>query len=659
MFGLRINRFTIFILFVLTASALALSSEAQALPLWELPPENISTEGEEAGSPKIAFYPNGAAIAVWVVYLNDSTVIRAAVRPPGGSFGPAENVSDASLTYVGLPEVDISPDNKATIVWQADANDSGLYVVQTATQQENGAFGPPETISAPTPAGGVMRPQIAIGNNGITVVTWEQGPGSTGTIQASIRQVGGSFSSPQEVANEPSRKEVSSQVAFAPNGKATVSWISMGASPANKIKESTQTTVGGAFGAASLVYTSGTSLVDNSLSIGKGGKAIILWQEYLPLPGNRQIKSVSRDPGDVNFSNIVKDISPAGEPSYNKDIAIDQGNVATIVWHNDTKVRERILLPDGSLTIARDISTEGASPDSPPKIVALSDNRFVATWAEEEAGITTIKVAEQMPDSWFGVPERVSSLDGNTPLYPQIAASPDVHNVLNVAWVNLISFGNEVVQAISSRVPTFNLSVNSSGDGRGIITSDTGSIDCGTLCSTDVDVYNPSVKLTAYPSPGSKFLRWSSNCVVNDNVCFISVDQNRSVVAEFSKLPSVDPSPNPPLNPSLNIAVFDGKKLSVLVKCAKKYKPRCNLTAVPTTKKNGKPMSKKVRKKVKSGKSVKIVFVIKKKYRTKITKMIGKKKRLLTVRTEVKSRKINKKNSRGKSVVSYIRYRVK
>jgi len=124
--------------------------------------------------------------------------------------------------------------------------------------------------------------------------------------------------------------------------------------------------------------------------------------------------------------------------------------------------------------------------------------------------------------------------------------------------------------------------------------------------------------------------------------------------------PTGPTGPTGPTAPTKTTAIFDGKKLHILLKCGPQYRPSCKSMAVPVTKKKkGKPMATAVKKTIKAGKWKKVTFLIKPKYRAKVLAMADKNKKLLVVRQKVKSKTISNKRFRGKPKQIFHKYKVR
>ena len=77
------------------------------------------------------------------------------------------------------------------------------------------------------------------------------------------------------------------------------------------------------------------------------------------------------------------------------------------------------------------------------------------------------------------------------------------------------------------------VTVNKTGNGGGTVTASSGDIDCGGVCQDDYD-YQTQVLLNANPISGSSFSGWSGGGCSGTGACLITVDQAKTVTAEFT-----------------------------------------------------------------------------------------------------------------------------
>ncbi|MCB0831705.1 MAG: hypothetical protein KDB64_12315 [Solirubrobacterales bacterium] len=116
-------------------------------------------------------------------------------------------------------------------------------------------------------------------------------------------------------------------------------------------------------------------------------------------------------------------------------------------------------------------------------------------------------------------------------------------------------------------------------------------------------------------------------------------------------------------------AAFNGKRLFIRLYCPREFKPKCVTSSVPVTRKVSnraskrikrlaKPMARPIRVTVRSGKWKKVSYLIKPGFRNKVSKMAGKRKRLLVVRDRIKAKKFAGRKFKGKSRTVFHKHRV-
>jgi dipeptidyl aminopeptidase/acylaminoacyl peptidase len=82
--------------------------------------------------------------------------------------------------------------------------------------------------------------------------------------------------------------------------------------------------------------------------------------------------------------------------------------------------------------------------------------------------------------------------------------------------------------------PTFTLSVQRAGSGKGVVRSQPGGIACGSDCSESYED-GAKVRLVARPRPGSSFVGWTGPCrPVSATACVATVTQEQIITATFS-----------------------------------------------------------------------------------------------------------------------------
>ena len=106
----------------------------------------------------------------------------------------------------------------------------------------------------------------------------------------------------------------------------------------------------------------------------------------------------------------------------------------------------------------------------------------------------------------------------------------------------IVTVNAPITVAAMFNLPTFDLSVMTTGEGSGHVTSLPGGIDCSSRCNTPI-THGTLVTLTAHPLITSTFAGWSGACSGTLPVCEITVETSQTVTASFG-LKSLFPKPN-------------------------------------------------------------------------------------------------------------------
>ncbi|WP_172452707.1 DUF1566 domain-containing protein [Chromatium okenii] len=138
----------------------------------------------------------------------------------------------------------------------------------------------------------------------------------------------------------------------------------------------------------------------------------------------------------------------------------------------------------------------------------------------------------------------------NTPNLWFWSGSPDADYSVNVfPWYVDFYYGyasnddrsnGNHVRLVRGALPNFfDLSVNKTGSGAGVVKSSDGKINCGSNCSSDFES-GSSIILTATPdtSSGSIFSGWSGACTNKTGTCTVNMSAAQTVTANFNLLPS-------------------------------------------------------------------------------------------------------------------------
>lgn len=202
-----------------------------AVALGLLPATTVAAEwspavplGEAAAAdarPEVAVDYDGAAIAVWRGLDGGQPVIRAAIRPEDGVWGPAEAISGAGATQ---PQV-IWTDAGAMVAWVRPDED-GTARVEARERTYEGAWSAPTQLS---PDGGAATdPALSLDGDARVNVAWSRHDGTAFQVQATARdEETGAWSPPADLSSGPADSR-GVRLAFGPGDGLHAAWLRAG-----------------------------------------------------------------------------------------------------------------------------------------------------------------------------------------------------------------------------------------------------------------------------------------------------------------------------------------------------------------------------------------------------------------------------------------------
>jgi hypothetical protein len=187
-------------------------SFGEAVPLSNAGP------GQFASSPEVAFDGQGNALVLWLFFDGTNSLVQAAFRPAGGSFGAPQTIS---ATGQSASAIDFALDGQGNALAVWSRSDGANRRTEAAFRPAGGSFGAAAPISA---AGGDANlPQVAFDGAGNAIAVWLRYDGANHRAQAAFRPAGGSFGAAQTVS--PAGETAGTpQIAFDGSGNALMAW---------------------------------------------------------------------------------------------------------------------------------------------------------------------------------------------------------------------------------------------------------------------------------------------------------------------------------------------------------------------------------------------------------------------------------------------------
>jgi hypothetical protein len=124
-----------------------------------------------------------------------------------------------------------------------------------------------------------------------------------------------------------------------------------------------------------------------------------------------------------------------------------------------------------------------------------------------------------------------SGVTTDTGLYPDQIASFKIYSSAEHAEVDNVTYK---INWDEGNVTLHALSIDKSGDGKGLILSNPAGLECGSVCSFNF-AQNTLITLSADADPGDKFSGWSGEGCSGTKTCTVIMDSNKSISATFIK----------------------------------------------------------------------------------------------------------------------------
>ncbi len=341
-------------------------------------------------TPKVAIGDQGDAVVVWPHPLSSTTVIQAAVRPAGGGFGAAVDLSDASRTANSDPDVAMAADGTAVATWSWS---TGAHtVVQVAARPAGGAFAPAgtaQTLSNSSQDASGAR--VALDDGGAAAVVWTRSDGAHAIAQASVRPAGGAFAAAVNLSAAGADASAA-DVAIDPQGRATAVWIR-----ANLVESRFLTAQGALDGGVDDVSDVAESVSFPSIALDADNNAVVVWT------GGSLTKAAARA-SRASFG-PPQTISSPGDSNALPTVAMDAAGTAVAVWSQGLQTIQSARRPrGGSFGAVEDVSAppgagvipslaldgEGSAVVGWTSLRPAPDNREVAQVSAFDAGAPTL-----------------------------------------------------------------------------------------------------------------------------------------------------------------------------------------------------------------------------------------------------------------------------
>jgi hypothetical protein len=297
----------------------------------------LSKAGETAASPQVAVNAAGDALFVWTRFDGTRFRIQARARSAAGVLGTAQTLSAASGEGAFTPQVAIDDDGRTLVVWRV--GNLADFLIQARSRSAAGVLGPIEKVSQNGQV--VSDPQVVITGSGDALLVWLRSEGNNAQVHARARSAAGTLGPVQDISDADERARPA-RVAIDADGDALIVWersVVM-----NRQVKARARSAAGALGPVQRISPKGDNAFDPSVAINAGGRAQIVWR--LIGETSERIQARSRSAGGA--LGPVQNLSQASIGTTNPQVAIGGNGDALAVWERfDQNVETRIQAAAG------------------------------------------------------------------------------------------------------------------------------------------------------------------------------------------------------------------------------------------------------------------------------------------------------------------------
>jgi PKD domain len=156
--------------------------------------EDLSGAGEDAGEPVVAMNQAGEAVAAWTDF-DSSDIVKASIRPSGGDWAAADDLS-APGQDAGQADVALDETGRAVAVWHR-FNGSD-FIIQGSVRPAGGDWAGADDLSST--GHGATEPNVAMNVAAGAVAIWRRSDGANERVQASVRPAEGDWAKPDTLS---------------------------------------------------------------------------------------------------------------------------------------------------------------------------------------------------------------------------------------------------------------------------------------------------------------------------------------------------------------------------------------------------------------------------------------------------------------------------
>lgn len=335
-----------------------------------------------------------AADGTATVIVNDPTPaagIRVAVRPPGGSFGPANTISTEGRRYEAQT-LAVSPNGNAVVGWLESADNGSTWRPTVRVRDGANWYGvPKDLIAGSTDQGVLSAMSVAINDAGRAAVGFVTNDGSFQRARAAIRPAGAAFGTATTLNTE-AKTSGMVDVAVSPAGAVAAGFSVLNGTALQgelKVAPATSTT----FGPRLMLHTPASKLIATAGPVvvaAPADEAFHVAFSQSPIgatdptnPQSRVAVGTALPSGGSWVFVPPGPVSPTSDQTTMHDLAVNARGDRLVLWRDQTTLSVRgAFAPAGSTVFgpAQSVPSDGASSTALPTASFDPAGNAVAAW---------------------------------------------------------------------------------------------------------------------------------------------------------------------------------------------------------------------------------------------------------------------------------------
>ncbi|MBF4767840.1 PKD domain-containing protein [Nocardioides agariphilus] len=284
-------------------------------------PVPLSSGSPLMAEPNLVLAPGGTVVAAWTRFDSGAWHTTTAVRPPGGTFGPATNLSDGSESAPGFVDLAVDSHGNVTAVWSRDI---GPYnVIESRTRSTAGVWSSLDTLSVL--GQDAYAASVASLPGGTTTAVWARFDGTHYVAQASTRNgPGGEWTIPKNLSTA---VDVDSTDVAGGHGRTVAVWAGTPDGSPHVVQSATRAP-NGTWSTAVPISNPVQNALNPSVVTDPNGNATAVWKRF---NGSVDVAQGAVQPAGGAFKPAVN-LSAADRNAYPPFVAVDAAGDAVAFW---------------------------------------------------------------------------------------------------------------------------------------------------------------------------------------------------------------------------------------------------------------------------------------------------------------------------------------